>query len=289
MMSVSMILHASSVYVLGNTHHQIPKNITTKNSIIVKSVGSTYSISHPIDNLKRKLNSQTSFILLNNDSINYTTSLYTKKFFLLKRGWNRLSTPKNGVDIVKTFQTHKDVKFIFVYDRLSHAWAGYSPSKNLQDKIESTRILSLKYIEPNLEFFVLSSKDISVTIISSKINAVCQKFIDSKEFGTLVDTAFKQSYRTSKNDSIGIKTRYFSHQKRGEYSDSRVVLIYPKIDIFNKTKLEKYGPAEPKVFINYDKAYEEKKFYIYDFFHKSCYKGIFPSKRVPPFSTLIKL
>jgi len=286
--SITQFLNASSAYVLGSSNHQIPKVVKTKNSIVWSKQSSAWFASEPTDKINF-LKYSLSFILLNDDTINYTAPVYNKDSYRLKKGWNSLNTPKNGVDIVKTFQNLQDVKFVFVYDKLSHAWAGYSPDKNIDFKIKQTRILSLKYIESNIEYFVYTSRGINVDILNSKVNKVCQKFIDSKEFNTLIDSIFSKSYTNSNNDNIGIKTRYFSHHKRGEYSDSRTLLIYPKIKLQNKTKQQKYGAALPKILVSYDVKYEDKEFYIYNYFDKNCYKGVFPSKKTPPFSTLIKL
>ena len=169
-------------------------------------------------------------------------------------------------------------------------WAGYSPDNNLMKKILSTRILSLKYIEPGLGFYVYAKNDVKIDIKSTVISATCQKKIDSDEFGVVYDTGTSKDIVFNDDKSIGVGSRYLSHHKRGIYNDTRVALIYPKIDkLHSEKQILKYGPAVPKVKIRFNKAYEAMTYYIYDYNTRVCYEGILPSAKIPPYSVLKKL
>ena len=91
--------------------------------------------------------------------------------------------------------------------------------------------------------------------------------------------------KLSKNQSLSIKTRYLTHHEKGIYNDTRVMLIYPNINTKGKATY-RYGPASPKIAMKYAKEYEEKEFYIYDYKMRKCFKGYFPSMRIPPYPTL---
>jgi hypothetical protein len=84
---------------------------------------------------------------------------------------------------------------------------------------------------------------------------------------------------------MSAKSRYFSHHEKGIYNDTRIVLIYPKLEAKTKRSY-KYGPAMPKTFFEFSKEYEAKKFFVYDFKEQKCFEGIFPSMQIPPFPTL---
>jgi len=223
--------------------------------------------------------------LINNDTINYATPVYKKDTYRFKKGWNYVSTPLDGVDTEQTFSSHQEVEFVYVYDRTSQAWAGYSARKEIAKEFAKTKILDLRYIEPNLGFYVYASKSVEVKIYSSLINDACVKAMNQKDYEMIVDSGINKEASYDKVKTVGIASRYISHNRRGVYSDTRVAIIYPKI---KKASAEffQYGPAKPKVMLYYPKEREDSYFFIYDYYVKACYMGAFPSDKVPPFSTL---
>ena len=208
------------------------------------------------------------------------SSLYNSKTYQLKKGWNALSTPISGVDVKKTFDV-STIELVVVYDSKSKSLATY-PSLSLEREKE---ILFLKYLEPHVTFFVLAKSDTTVEIISTNINEFCKKIIDNSAYKHIISTITDKEASISEDKSISIKTRYLTHNELGIYDDTRVMLIYPKIE--TKTKaIYKYGPASPRIQIKYAKEYEEKNFFIYDYKKQTCNKGIFPSARIPPYPVL---
>ena len=203
--------------------------------------------------------------------------------YIIKKGWNRLISTSNGIDVIRTFENISAVKFVVTYDKASNYWAGFTLEQEVLKDIKE--MLLLKYLEPNITFFVLSTRDIKVDIKSSIPNIVCSKLIDNKKYITLRDSGIDLGMATSKRGDIAIKSRYHSHEYRGIYNDTRVLLIYPKLKHTSKSLL-KYGPAEPTVMINYAKEYQNKKFFVYDYLEKKCYEGYFPSKSFPPVPVL---
>ncbi len=208
-----------------------------------------------------------------------TSPFYNSKTYDLKKGWNSLTTPQDGVDVVKTFGEVSELKYIVVYDSVSKLWAVFS-----HEKLEG-ELLLLKYLEPNVTFFVLALSDTKVEIKSNTINVACQKILDDKQYNFLLDSGITQESAVSKDETMSAKSRYFSHHEKGIYNDTRIALIYPKIEVKTKRSY-KYGPALPKTFFEFSKEYEAKKFYVYDFKEQKCFEGIFPSMQIPPFPTL---
>ena len=228
------------------------------------------------------------YVLINNDNIDYKTTPYTKNHYNLKRGWNYLAGHKDGINIEKTFKNAIGVEFVYVYEKYTQVWAGYSPQSHLQNMINDSRLLQLKKIEPNVGFYVYATKSMKVDIKSVEISPSCMKYINDENYETIVDSGMTNTYTYNKSKSVGIKSRYLSHYRRGVYDESRILLIYPKLKLEAKNIL-KYGPAEPKSEIIYQKEQENKKFFIYDFKDEKCYMGIFPSRKLPPFSSLKEL
>lgn len=208
-----------------------------------------------------------------------TSALHTSKTYDLKKGWNKLTTPIDGVDIFNTFGTLTEVKFVAVYDSESKLWAVFSHEKIAGE------LLLLKYLEPNITFFVLVSSETKVEIKSNVVNSACQKILEDEQYDFLLDSGIKQDSVVSKDETISAKSRYFSHHERGIYNDTRIVLIYPKVEAKTKRSY-KYGPALPKTFFEFSKEYEAKKFFVYDFKEQKCFEGVFPSMQIPPFPTL---
>lgn len=263
--------------------------IDSKESIVWDKQDGIWSVSKPTHKV-RLTNStckNSGYVLINNNDIKYKTLLYPKNYYDLKKGWNYLTTPKDGVDVRKTFL---DAEFVYVYDKRSQAWAGYSSQAKLMNKIKISRILELKYIEPKQGFYVLSSKAKRVSIVSKLPNAQCQKIMKSKKYNLIYDSGTDSAFSFNTVKSVGVKSRYWSHTRKGVYNDSRILIMVPKIQKLSKNKtLKKYGPAIPMMMIHFNEAYTEKEFYAYDYLDESCYKGVFPSKRLPPKPMLKKL
>jgi len=217
------------------------------------------------------------------NSAHLIPSLHKTNTYTLYKGWNQLITPKDGIDVIKTFENISEVKFIVTYDSKSKYWAGFTLDSTVLKDIKE--MILLKYLEPNITFFALSEKTIRLNIESATVNSVCQKLIDSKDYGVLRDSGLSQAAALSNDKSIDLNSRYRSHEYRGFYADTRVVLIYPKLKTSTE-KTMKYAPAEPTIAMHYAKEYENKRFYVYDFLEKECYEGIFPSRRMPPLPVL---
>jgi len=216
--------------------------------------------------------------------LSHPSSLHTSKTYTLKKGWNKLTTPRNGVDVFKTFSELSAVRVVAVYDDVSKLWGVFSHEKIVQDK----EMLLLKDLEPNVTFFVLVSSDFRVAIKSNSVNLTCKKIMEDKGYAMLLDTGMTKGYALSKDAGMSVRSRYLSHHDRGIYNDTRVMLIYKKLK--SKTKRSyNYGPAAPKVAFEFTKEYEGQKFYLYDFKKQKCYMGIFPSMRIPPFPMLKEL
>lgn len=207
----------------------------------------------------------------------YTEELYTKKSYELQKGWNKLTTNSEGVDVEKTFSQEERV---VVYDNFSKLWASSKPTKEQ---------LYVKYIEPHVSFFVYAGRAKKVKIVSTEVNEICQKIIATEGYKTVTDSALTQEPTYSSDKTMSLNSRYFSHYDRGIYNDTRVMLIYKELETKIKKDTFRYGPAEPKSMVRFAKEYEGKEFYMYDFYEKSCYKGFLPSMRIPPFAVLQKL
>lgn len=209
-----------------------------------------------------------------------SSPLYTLDTYSLKKGWNKLTTPKNGLNPIKTFNDASKIIYIVTYDKVSKLWVIMS------HKEKNLNMLFLKYLEPNVTFFVLAKESIEIDIKSNILNTSCQVLVDNtKEYSSVLDSGISMKYTKSRDGLMSLQSRYYSHHDRGVYNDTRTLLIYPKIQS-SQVKVLKYGPANPKVAIKFPKAYEEQKFYIYDFKQEKCFEGIFPSMKIPPFPTL---
>ena len=277
-------------YVLGAKTQNSQDLITTENSLVFKSTKGKWSVS----SLQKSVNLQTlsckeqAFVLANNNNISYEVPKAKANSYSLKRGWNALSSYAEGVDVVKTFQHARGVEFVYVYDKPTKAWAGYSPLKENETLILGTRILSLKKIEPNRKFYVYAKNSVTVQIESTPVSGVCKKYMSDNTYAFLTDSGIDDAMVYNVDKSMGVKSRYLSHYKRGIYNESRITLIYPKLETKEKVGF-KYGPAVPKSMLEYAKEYEEMKFYMFDYKENKCYEGTFPSMKVPPFASLKEL
>ncbi len=200
--------------------------------------------------------------------------------YRLKKGWNTLIVPDDGIDIVTTF-TQADINDLFYYDA----------ERNLLTLYRADAIgmsvpghLRLEALEPGDEFSVYAQRDAIITIVPSAITGICLSYADDPGYMYIAASGKKESSRES-GTSMELTSRYLPYQKKGFYRDSRVTLIYPKLSTAGVATL-RYGPANPRILINYAKAYENRTFYLYDHFQKRCFTGIFPSQKVPPFSDL---
>lgn len=207
----------------------------------------------------------------------YTKALYSEKSYDLKKGWNTLTTNSEGVDVKKTFS--KD-ELVVVYDDFSKLWASNKPTHQQ---------LYAKYIEPHITFFVYASRAKKVKIVSTQVSVTCQKLINTKGYKVVIDSALTKEPTYSSDKTMSLYSRYLSHYDRGIYNDTRVMLIYKELPTKVKKDTFRYGPAEPKSMVRFAKEYEGKTFYMYDFYEKSCYKGLLPSMKIPPFAVLQKL
>lgn len=214
-----------------------------------------------------------------------TVKLHSDRY-MIKKGWNQFFTPKNGIDVIKTFQDISTVKFVLTYDKVSKLWAGFTLKQSVLKDIK--KMLLLKYLEPNIIFFILSDRDIMIAVKSNSINSICKKIMEDKKYSFIEDSGVDDKPTYSNDSSIAVMPRYRSHFTRGVYDDTRIVLIYPKIKT-GKNTFQKYGPADPFILLKYAKEYEGKVFYIYDYLQDRCSKGIFPSKKMPPAPLLEEL
>lgn len=207
-----------------------------------------------------------------------------KQEVVLKKGWNYFSAPKEGIDVLATFGRSSAVEYVVAYEPLSKQWASFSPSN-----VHANRVtLHLKSIEPNTPFFVLASDATIINIVSKTMDITCKKYANDGRYEVVVDFGNNDNISFNIAKRVGIKSRYFLNHTRGVYDDSRVALIVPKLDDNSSTRY-RYGPATPKITLHFSKAYENQIFYIFDYKYNHCYKGIFPSLRVPPFPMLKKL
>lgn len=208
-----------------------------------------------------------------------TIKLNPSNKYIIKKGWNKFFTPKDGIDVIKTFQNISTIKFVLTYDRVSKLWAGFTLEQSML--VDIKKMLLLKYLEPNVTFFILSDRDVMLETKHSSINSICKKIMHDKKYNFIIDSGIDDKPTYAKDDSIAVMPRYRSHFTRGVYDDTRIVLIYPKIKT-DKNASKKYGPAEPFILLKYAKEYENTKFYIYDYLQNRCSSGIFPSRKMPP-------
>ncbi|MEA2050286.1 MAG: hypothetical protein U9O56_06115, partial [Campylobacterota bacterium] len=193
----------------------------------------------------------------------------------LNKGKNSFINNYGSIDIEKSFGT-KDIQKVEVFDTVSKKYATYPYRKNN---------LKLKSIEKGIKFYIYSTKKVDIQLYIKTPSKICQDFMRDKNYDYIEDSGIDRGLSINSKDSIAIGSRYYSNQLKNSYTDTKVILIYPKQNKVSKMKY-KYGPGIPKVMINYSKEYENKKFYIYDFFSQGCYMGYFPSVKIPPFREL---
>ena len=221
-------------------------------------------------------------ILLDNTSFAYTIHPF-KKTYQLKEGWNKLTTPKDGIDIIKTFQNHPEIIYVALYDKHLAQWALFFHKDNPIKTIDNS--LFLESVEANQTLFVKTKQPTTIKITTTQIYGSCKTYLNNPNFSSILASGRDEKISFSNDKTIGITPRYSTNFHRGYYNDSRVVLIYPKLQTHTK-KLLSYGPAEPYISLKYSAAYESKEFFIFDYMDKQCYKGIFPSSKIPPYPLL---
>lgn len=241
----------------------------------------TISFATPLQNLAHTLSPIEKVALLKESS--NSSKLHSTSFYQLKKGWNSLTTPIDGVNVIKTFHDASKIKYVLTYYKRGKLWAIYAPKENFNN------MLFLKYLEPKVTFFVLAKEDVKIEIKSNHLNATCLALLnDTKKYDFVTDSGRNRDYTLSHDGTMLLQSRYYSHHDRGIYNDTRVTLIYSKIKS-DKKKIFKYGPANPKIAIKFPKAYEGKLFYIYDYKQEKCFEGRFPSEKIPPFPILKEL
>lgn len=211
---------------------------------------------------------------------------HSSQTYMIHKGWNQFSTPKAGINIIQTFKNISDVTFIVTYDKISKYWAGFTLKQDVLKDLKE--MLMLKYLEPNVSFFILSEKDLMLNVTSNRVNNTCKKYMKDKKYNFIEDSGIDNIPTYSSDNSIAVMPRYHSHFNRGFYDDTRIVLIYPNINTDKKAE-KKYGPAEPFILVKYASEYKNRNFYIYDYLQEKCFKGVFPSRKMPPVPLLQEL
>ena len=288
-LSISSYLYSFScnLHILGLEKTSNYKNISNENMLQWSMSKDNWSVSKLINNKKideLECNAQ-SYVLVNDNKVLKNSVEYKKNSYVLKKGWNHLHSYIDGVDIVESFKNNDDVEFVYTYEPITKAWAGYSPDKNIRNTMYKTRILKLKSIEKDIPFYVYSKRNTTINIETIDINEACKKIFKNSNYLSLIDSGIENAFKSNNEKSMYVKSRYFSHHKRGVYSDSRVLFMYPDLK-HTRSTLKKYGIAVPNIRIKYPKEYEGKNFYVYQFNEKKCYKGIFPSDLIPPYPAL---
>jgi len=205
--------------------------------------------------------------------------LSKNKVYHIDKGWNYLLTPKEGLDIIAMFENIDSIKKIYLTDKNSKIIASYPKSKKIL----------LKFLEENNYFYLYSTKSFILKINSTSISDKCQEIINGKKYKVLLSSAFDGKLQYHQDDAIGVRTRYIPNFKKNSITDTRILLIYPKVKNVTYKALFKYSPILPYVFLNFAREYEGKHFYIFDYYQKMCYQGLFPSPKIPPFATLRSL
>jgi len=207
------------------------------------------------------------------------TAIHSSNTYMIKKGWNQFFTPKDGINVVSTFENISTIKFILTYDKVTKLWAGFTLKQSVLKDIKE--MLLLKYLEPDITFFVLSDRDLMIKSKHNSVNSICKKIMNDKRFSFIEDSGVDDKPTYAKDSSIAVMPRYRSEFNRGVYDDTRIILIYPKIKA-DKNANHKYGPADPFILLKYAKEYENKPFYVYDYLQQKCSGGVFPSKKMPP-------
>ncbi len=205
-------------------------------------------------------------------------ALEVKKSLRFEKGWNIFTSPNEGIDIPKTFQNNTGI-LVTTYEPLTKAWAVFPKPKGKDE-------IFLDSIEGGVLFFVLAKDAGEVKLRSIPIPKPCSDIFHSDDYETLQDSGIDKSFAKNEKGTFFAKSRYYAHHQKGLYQDTRIVVAIPKISAKPSKNLYKYGPAIPKSYFLFTKEYEGKFFYVFSYHDKKCYKGIFPSQKIPPFPFL---
>jgi hypothetical protein len=279
----------SSYYLLGSKTQNL-KKMDLANTIVWHFHQGEYTVSEPLQKVDFKTLpcQERGYVLINDSSIDYIQDAEDMKTYKLNKGWNRVVSAKDGVDVIATFEGQSGVDFVYTYEKKTAIWAGYSPKKKLLEKILSTRLLGLRAIEPGKVFYIYANQAVKIPVRTIEIEGLCREKIKNRSYGFLVNSGLEESFSYDMQKSVGAKSRYVTHYRRGIYDDTRIVFIYPK-GFKKSAEMMKFGPAIPQLMLEYDKSYEGETFYVYDYLERACFEGVFPSMKLPPYPTLKKL
>ena len=204
--------------------------------------------------------------------------LEVKKPFRYEKGWNIFTSPKEGIDIPRTFR-NKTGMLVATYEPLTKVWAVFPKPKGKNE-------IFLDSIEGGVVFFVLTKDAGEIQLKSIPIAKPCSDIFHSDVYETLQDSGIDKSFAKNEKGTFFAESRYYAKHQKGVYQDTRIVVGIPKIEAKPTKYLYKYGPAIPKSYFLFTKEYEGKFFYVFSYHDKKCYKGIFPSQKIPPFPFL---
>jgi len=199
----------------------------------------------------------------------------------LHKGLNTLSLhTRDAVDVVATFQPFKKKIQLKMYDTLTQTWGYYPP-------LTPHKGATLAFIPPKREFFIFTPKPLRVTLhFHTMKEGKCTTLQSSMQ--TLLDQGDDTNYTFSPKHDIAVASGYLTHHQHQKFSDNRVMLFYTQLQ-GEKHASYRYGSAIPKVAFKFAKQYEGKIFYLYSYYDDTCYKGVFPSQKIPPFPFLKKM
>ena len=287
LVSTQLFSNCNSYFALGAKNNRMDLNLQTPHTLLWQKKFGQWSLREVKNTQEVQCDEKEGYFLFNNDKISYETTSQKVVSYKIKRGWNKLKSHEDGVNIAKTFKNNA-ILFVYVYDLTTKAWALYSPRSEIRSLAREHRLLELQSIEPNLKFYVYANKSLNVKIAPNKMNETCLALSKKEGYLTLVDSGLNSNVQKDETHKISLASRYAAHYRRGVYNGTRVALIYPKIDV-ESNNVFRYGPAIPKAQLSYPKEYEEKIFYMFDYKFNKCYEGVFPSMKVPPFGMLKEL
>jgi hypothetical protein len=204
----------------------------------------------------------------------------THPFHLHKGVQHLVVQTDDFLDVIQTFTPFKHTLEVKIYDKKTDVWAVY-PFAKYHKEVE------LHFIQPHKIFTVNATQAITITpIYHTMKKGRCSQL--RSEMKSLLDLGDDNHFTFSKQHDIGVRSSYLSHHQKGIYGDNRITLLYTPQKIQSKPTY-RYGSAIPKVAFLFSKHYEGKIFYIYSYYDDGCYKGIFPSEKIPPFPFLKKI
>jgi len=175
----------------------------------------------------------------------------------------------NSIDVFKSFDS-SDIEYIYLFDRVSKKNALYKPNGDIDKDI----FLTLETIESGVEFYIKTKVKKNIKLKLKGLSGVCKKYYDDKSYNSILDSGIDKKYTHSDDNSIAISSRYYSNHLKGRYTDTQVMLIYPKIEKYTKS-IATIGIGRPTAMLRFDKSYLGKEYYIYEYQNDQCYKGKF--------------